>query len=124
MFEKASRKKLRFKHTKGMISVEELWDLPLKPDLDNLAKASYQKLQSSVKSFVDKRKPRENADEQLRLDLLKHVIGVKIDEIENAEKLAAKKAQKERILDIIEEKEDEKLASKSVSELKKMIKKL
>lgn len=44
MFEKASRMKLRFNTQRGVLSVEDLWDLPL-IQLDNIAIALNKKLQ-------------------------------------------------------------------------------
>lgn len=120
MFEKASKMKLRFKSGKGLIGVEELWDMPLKPGLDKLAQESYKKLQNTVTSFVDNRSVADT-EEQLRLDILKHVIATKIDERDARADAAARKEQKNRIMDIIEAKKDAELQNKSLDELKQMV---
>ena len=55
MFEKASRMKLRFNTQRGVLSVEDLWDLPL-IQLDNIAIALNKKLQESkTESFIKTR---------------------------------------------------------------------
>ncbi len=128
MFEKASRMKLRLKSGKGSVTAEDLWDFPLQsatqPCLDDLAKDSYQKLQNTVESFVSNKKNQENDTEELRLDILKRIIGVKIQERKVKEDETAKKAQKERILDIIDAKDDKELEGKSKKELRKIYKNL
>jgi hypothetical protein len=120
LFEKATRTKLRFKHKKGMIGVEDLWDLKLKPDLDELAQASHKKLQDTVQSFVDSRS-KTDAEEQLRMDLLKHVIGVKLAEQQAKKDLQARKEKKNRIMEIMAAKQDEELKGKSLADLQKMM---
>jgi len=46
MFAFATKKKIRFETSKGLLSVEDLWDLPLtsdngRPNLDDIAKGIY-----------------------------------------------------------------------------------
>ena len=57
LFEIASRNKLRVPTTKGDLTVEQLWDLPLKSanglSLDSIAIALNKQLESSATSFVD-----------------------------------------------------------------------
>ena len=63
MFEKASRMKLRFNTQRGVLSVEDLWDLPL-IQLDNIAIALNKKLQES------KTESEKKAKRQKILDLM------------------------------------------------------
>lgn len=120
LFERATRTKLRFRHKKGLIGVEDLWDLNLKPDLDELAQSSFKKLENTVQSFVDSRSA-SDTEEQLRLDLLKHVIAVKINERDAKKDLQARKEKKARIMEIMANKQDEELKGKSLDELKAMM---
>lgn len=128
MFEKASRLKLRFDSAKGLLSVEDLWDLPLTVQgdgvsLDNFAKALNKKAkEDSEESFVVK-KSTENTILDLKFAIVKHIIGVKLSEAEASERKDIKDAQKERILEIIADKNDDGLRSKTVEELQEMLKK-
>jgi hypothetical protein len=125
IFEQASKSKLRFETTKGSITTDDLWDLPLTSvrgvSLDGIAiKLNKEVAESSEESFVATAK-KSNTVAKLKFDIVKHIIDVKI--AENAEKLEAstKKAQKERILGLIADKQDEELAGKSVEELQALI---
>lgn len=123
MFEKASRLKLRFDTSRGNISAEDLWDLPLesttgKVCLDSVARDIDRDLKSAEEvSFVT---PAAKKDEvnQLRLEIVKHIIAVKIAERDAASKARERAEQKQRILALISEKEDKALADKPLEELK------
>ena len=123
MFDKATRIKLRFESTRGVLSVEELWDLPLrgKLSLDSLAKVVNRQIKSEDgESFVDSRSTVDTTQE-LRLDILKHIIGVKLAE-ESASREAAEKREKNaRIRELITQKQDQELSNKSIEELTEML---
>ncbi len=126
-FEKASKMKLRFDTDRGFVTTEDLWDIPLRGNafsLDNIA-SNHQALvkQSGQKSFVEK-KSTKDAELVLKFDIIKSVIDTKLAEEEQAEIKVMNKAQKEKILDIIADKEDDALAELSVKDLRKMAKKL
>lgn len=128
MFEKASKEKVRFATEAGNITTEDLWDLPLTSkagvSLDGMAKSLNKAVKESGKeSFVFK-KSRANDILELKFDIVKKVIEVRLKDIDKKEKAEATKAQKEKIYDIIENKEDDALAKKSVAQLKKMVEKL
>lgn len=122
-FEQASRLKLRFNTQKGNLSTEDLWDLPLLGKfvcLDDIAKAVYAQVKSHAKkSFVEKRSKHDTVLD-LKLDILKHIIKVKLAAIEANEKAAENKAKYQQVLSIISEKENESLKDKSMDELKAM----
>ena len=124
MFEKASRLKLRFTTSKGDVTVEDLWDMKLTSrngfDLDSVAKSLNTAVkESGEESFVLKRNTK-NAILDLKFEIVKHIIKVKMDEAEVAEKSAENKSKKETILTIIANKQNEALEGKSVDELTKM----
>jgi hypothetical protein len=125
IFEKAARRKLRFETQQGMLSVEDLWDLPLtsktRANLDSLACAVYKRIEQSERmSFVAEAKPADS-DAILALDILKRVIAVKQNEAAEAAARREMGKQKEKIMEIIERKEDQKLESASVEELRAMV---
>lgn len=127
MFEKASRLKLRFDSTRGQLSIEDLWDIPLtsgtgKPNLDDIAKGLHRELRSSkeTESFVTPVESGGNDELQLKFDVVKHVIGVRIAERDAAAASAKRRENKQRILEIVAMKEDESLRGKSLEELKAM----
>lgn len=131
MFEQASRLKLRFETNRvGNITVEDLWDLPLlslnetNVCLDDLAKAAYKDLkESGEESFVIHKTSTDTVSE-LKLDILKHVIKIKLEEMAAKEKEAENRAKKAKILDIISDKEDDKLKNTSINNLRKMLNEL
>lgn len=123
MFKKASKLKLRFATTKGHVTTEDLWDLPLR-NLDNLAKdLSKAVKESGEESFIVKRN-RVNTILDLKFSIIKQIIKDRLEEAEHKENETANKARKNKILDIIEDKENEGLRDESISNLKKMARKL
>jgi hypothetical protein len=122
IFERAARGKLRFATNKGMLTAEDLWDLPLTSDrgnvnLDNLAHSLNRQLKNEQdESFVE---PVSHASDALKLsfDLVKYVIDVKLEERNLAKAAAERRKSKARILELIESKQDQELSSKSLEEL-------
>lgn len=128
IFEEASRTKLKFSTNVGLISVDDLWDLPLqsnknKVDLDTIAIDIDRRLQTSTKSFVTK-KSNANKVLTLQFEIIKRVIDVKLAEVDKKEKAAIRKSEKQKLLAILEEKKDDALKGKSVEEIQEMIDKL
>lgn len=126
MFEKATRLKLRFDSSKGPLAAEDLWDLPLAQDprranLDDIAISLHRQLKNGEDvSFVDKEK-KSDAIVQLKFDIVKHVIEVRLAERDLAATAKGNAEQKQKILGIIAEKEGESLKGKSLDELKAMV---
>ena len=108
LFIMASRKKFRFAF-KGMISVEDLWDLSLK-ELDMIFKSlnAQYKAQMDEESLLTE-KTDGDAVLEAKIQIIKYIVQTKKDEIAAREQQAAKKAQKEKILEIIAAKKDQQL---------------
>lgn len=127
MFEKATRMKLRFTTSVGLLSVEDIWDLPLVTRrknascLDDLAKTLNKELKNSgEESFVLKR-TNPNKELQLKFEIVKYIIGVKLAEREVVDNAKKTKEKKEQIMALIAEKKTESLKGKSVEELEALI---
>lgn len=126
MFEKASRLKLRFDTTKGQVTAEDLWDLPLtstvgKANLDDVARALHKQLKSGDDvSFVDTAK-KSDSIVQLKFDLVKYVIEVKLAENAARTQAAATADKKQRIMQILADRQDDSLKTASDDDLKKML---
>lgn len=120
IFEKASRIKLRINSTKGILSVEDLWDLPLEK-LNNLAKDINRKLREQGEEDFLGNTPSRDSKLSLTLDIIKEVITVRLGEKLKQEEAAEKKTKKERLMAILARKEEESLEGKSAEEIRKLI---
>lgn len=122
MFEFAVRNKLRFPF-RGVISVEDLWDLSV-TNLDKIFKElNSQVKQSKEESLLDT-KTKEDEVLEIQIEIIKHIVSVKQEEMAAREKEIEKRAQKQKIMSIIAEKKDEALYNSSVEELTKMLEEL
>jgi restriction endonuclease S subunit len=119
IFEYAVRNKVRFPF-KGMISVEDLWDLTL-TNLDSVYKTLNRQIKQSEEESLLTIKTSVDTELEIQIAIVKHIVSVKLKEQEAREKATAKKAQKQKIMSIIAAKEDEALQNSSVDDLKKML---
>lgn len=125
MFEKANREKLRFSSTVGLISLEDLWDLPLtsvnKPCLDSIARELHLKMKNEEEiSFVKPQTP-HNSLLELKFNIVKHIIEVKMKETEEKANEKTIKLRNEKILEIIARKKDEQFQNLEIADLEKML---
>ena len=124
LFEQASRDKLRFSTNKGDLTVEQLWDLPLQStrgglSLDAVARSVNAKLKAvSEESFVSTTNNPEKAAHERALDILKHIIAVRQEENAQKRTEAERKAEKERLLSLLDKKRDEVLGQLSEDDIK------
>jgi hypothetical protein len=120
MFEQASRQKLRFSTTKGVLSTEDLWDLSLE-SLDALAKGVNKDVkEQSEESFI-KKASTVSKDLQFRLDILKHIIEVKLAEKDEAKVKADKRARLERLKEVAARKQETALEARDLADIEKEI---
>lgn len=119
IFEFATRNKVRFPF-KGMISVEDLWDLSI-TNLDSIYKTLNKQVKQSEEESLLNTKASVDTELEVQIAIVKHIVSVKLAEKEAAEKASAKKAQKQKIMSIIATKENEALQNSSIDDLKKML---
>ena len=126
IFEYATRNKLRFSSSKGELTVEQLWDVPLRSrdefNLNSIAKTIHRWFKDiSEENFVETKKTAEHKRLETALEVIKYVIEVKISEEKEAATRAEKKKEKEKLLAILAEKQDGKLSALSEKELQERI---
>lgn len=118
IFEYAVRNKVRFPF-RGLVSVEDLWDLSVE-QLDQIFKTlNTQRKQSQEESLLDTRC--EDEELVVQIELVKHIVSVKLAEQEAREEAAEKKAKKQKILGIMARKQDEALENTSMEDLQKLL---
>jgi hypothetical protein len=129
MYKKAAQLKLRFDTSKGQLTTEDLFDLPLssttgRVNLNDIAKALHKRLKDAADvDFVDTVKRSDTLD-QLKFDIVRDVIAVRVTERDAAALAAANKERKQNIMAIIEQKKGEALSAKSLEELEAELKAL
>lgn len=119
IFEYATRNKVRFPF-KGLISVEDLWDLSL-TNLDSIYKTLNKQVKQSEEESLLATNVSVDTELEVQIAIVKHIVSVKLREQEVREKMAIKKAQKQKIMSIIATKENEALQNSSVDDLRKML---
>lgn len=122
LFQKATRKKIRFVTSFGSITTEDLWDLSLE-QLDAIAQDLHKAIKDGeTVSFINAPETSDAYKEnKLKFDVVKSIIDIRLADKERAEKAAATRAKKQRIMALIEEKQDEDLKGKSAEELSALL---
>ena len=118
IFEKAVRIKLRVESNRGLLTVEDLWDL--KPEeLDTMyRKFKKEARDAEEESLINPVKVDERLN--LKIEVLKHIVTVKIAEREAATKRAETNRKKAELLELIKSKENSAMAEKSLDDLMDM----
>lgn len=122
----ATRSKLRFPSTRGELTVEDVWSLPLTsrnmPSLDQLAKDASAGIRlSGEESFVETKVDPVKDIFQLRLEILKYIIGVRQAENQAVLDAKVKAEQREKLQELISKKQDAALEGESMEELQKRL---
>lgn len=126
LFVQATRSKFRFNTQAGLLTVEQLWDLPLtasnKASLDAIAVDLNRTLKSSEESFVSKTK--RNTEVEQKLEIVKYVIEQKMAEAASAVEAKNRAEQRTMIRDLIAQKEQDGLKALTIDELRALEKNL
>ena len=128
MFEKALKLRLRFASAAGQLTTEDLFNLPLtsntgKVNLDTIGRSIRKQLKDAEDESLVETAKSNNGTEilQLQFDIVKHIIDTKMAEQKSVMDSLAKKEQKDKLLNLIAEKQDAALSTKSVEELTAMV---
>ena len=119
IFEIATKNKFRFPY-RGMITVEDLWDLNLN-QLDGIYKTLNKEVKQNNEESLLSVKDAADVELQAKIDIVKHIFTAKQQEITNRTIAAENAEKKRRILDIIAQKQEASLQNKSEEELLKML---
>lgn len=118
IFERATREKTRF-NFKGLISVEDLWDLSLE-NLDSIWVALETDLEKLPKKSLLETSTKQRDEIEFKQEIIKHIVETKKAESAVAAQTKANAAKKQMVLEIIEQKKNEDLKSLSIDELTKL----
>ena len=120
LFEQASRKRLRFDSDRGLMTVEDLWTIPLQSkngfSLDAIAIELSKKVSEQEVSFVSKRSP-AHEDDLLRFEIVKYIIESRLAEAEAKKVAGERKAELETLQALLAKKKMENLEQMSVEEI-------
>lgn len=119
LFKVATKKKYRF-NFKGQLTVEDLWELSVE-DLDKIYKILKSQQRNSQEESLLQTASKEDRELSNKIDIIKTIFTDKLIAREKALKAAEKKAQNQRILEIMADKQDAALKEKSLEELQNML---
>ena len=119
IFEYAVENKLRFTY-KGSVSVEDLYDLNTS-ELDSIYKTLKREAKKADEESLLETKSKEDMVLSIKIEIIKHIVAKKLAQIEARNKAIRNKEQKDKILAVIAQKQNESLHGKSVEELTQML---
>lgn len=119
LFKIANKKKYRFNY-KGLISAEDLWDLSVE-ELDRIYKSLKSQQKSASEESLLQTVSKEDKELLNKIEIIKIIVTDKLAAKERAQKAASQRAQNQRILEIMADKQDAALKEKSIEELQSML---
>lgn len=121
IFEQAAKQKIRF-NFKGLILVEDLYDLSLEDLNDLYIRINHDLKEDSAEGLLETTEKSEKFSTlRLKLELIKHIFQQKKDFIQNQKDEKIRKEKKQKIMELIAGKQDQALQEKSEEELMKML---
>jgi hypothetical protein len=122
MFEVAIRNKFRFSF-RGLISVEDLWDLSVQ-NLDLIFKTLNSQVKKAKEESLLDTKTKEDETLDIMIEIVKYIVRVKLEEENLRLKAKEQKEKKQKIMEILANKEDQDLLNKTKEELQAMLNEL
>jgi len=119
IFELASRMKIRFAY-RGMITVEDLWDLSVQ-ELDRIFQKLNKALKESKEESLLSPQAKEDSELAIAVAIVRYIVEVKLAEAAVALAAVERKAKKQKILEILADKQDDSLRNMSQEDLTKML---
>lgn len=118
LFEQATRLKVRFEY-RGQISVEDLWDLP-----KTALNAIYGDLKAKQRETAESLLTTKTVSSQLldlKIELVKYVFDTKEQELAGRKAAEEKRLKKQKLMEVLAQKQDAALLNMSEADLRKMI---
>lgn len=122
LFEIATRNRYRFNY-KGVMTVEDLWSLRVE-DLDAIFKMLNRQKKTADEDSLLATKSAEDQDLANKIDIVRYIVSVKLAEATERVSAAEKKAQRDKILEIVAKKKDKALEDMGIEDLMKKLEEL
>lgn len=122
LFEIATRNRYRFNY-KGVMSVEDLWSLRV-DDLDAIFKMLNRQKKTADEDSLLATKSAEDQDLANKIDIVRYIVSVKLAEAAERVSAAEKKAQRDKIMEIVAKKKDKALEDMGIEDLMKKLEEL
>jgi len=108
---------------RGIISVEDVWDLNVK-DLDSIFKTLNSQLKQVKEESLLETRTKEDQELDMKIEIIKYIVKVKLEEENIRLKAKEQKEKKQKIMEILSTKQDQDLQNKTVEELTNMLNEL
>lgn len=122
LFEIATRNRYRFNY-KGVMTVEDLWSLRVE-DLDAIFKMLNRQKKTADEDSLLATKSAEDQDLANKIDIVRYIVSVKLAEAAERVSAAEKKAQRDKIMEIVAKKKDKALEDMGIENLMKKLEEL
>lgn len=122
LFEIATRNRYRFNY-KGVMTVEDLWSLRVE-DLDAIFKMLNRQKKTADEDSLLATKSAEDQDLANKIDIVRYIVSVKLAEAAERVSSAEKKAQRDKIMEIVAKKKDKALEDMGIEDLMKKLEEL
>lgn len=125
IFEKAALYGLRYSYGGNLLTTEDLFKLPLtsktRANLNDIAKTINNELKLSEEEDFVGETSKGNTTAQLKMEIVKYVINYRKKVMQETAQKAEKQQQKQRILQILADKQDQSLQQMDEKALKDML---